>query len=204
SLDTGPDVEAAYAGRINLRVSVPTGDVALTIMKLTLQENNKIRCKVQIPKDTSGKGYASTTLVVLVAPSPPVCRIVGTTEYFENINMTCASEEGSPAPTYKWQSYTVNNVPRPNPLKATDVNGLLSLYNISIDTSGFFVCTSQNKIRSATCNVTLAVMPPSMKLGSVGAALIAAAVIGLILAAIGIYCCCCRKRKEQSEEYTMG
>lgn len=37
--------------------------------------------------------------------------------------------------------------------------GVLSLFNISKETSGFYICTSSNKIRSATCNLTLAVMP---------------------------------------------
>lgn len=38
-------------------------------------------------------------------------------------------------------------------------NGVLSLYNITAETSGFFICTSTNEIKSATCNLTLAVMP---------------------------------------------
>lgn len=38
-------------------------------------------------------------------------------------------------------------------------DGILSLYNISKDTSGYYICTSRNKIRAATCNLTLAVMP---------------------------------------------
>ena len=37
--------------------------------------------------------------------------------------------------------------------------GILSLYNISMDTSGYFICTSKNKIRSASCNITLKVLP---------------------------------------------
>lgn len=55
-----------------------------------------------------------------VAPSPPICNVVGKTEYTENIELTCRSEEGTPTPTYKWQSHNVNNIPRQLPLKATD------------------------------------------------------------------------------------
>ncbi len=55
-----------------------------------------------------------------VAPSPPICNVVGKTEYFENIELTCRSEEGTPTPAYKWQSYNVNNNARQLPLKATD------------------------------------------------------------------------------------
>ncbi len=68
--------------------------------------------------------HASMTCVcsccIPVAPSTPICNVVGKTEYFENIQLTCRSEEGTPTPTYKWQSHGVNNVPRPLPLKATD------------------------------------------------------------------------------------
>lgn len=39
------------------------------------------------------------------------------------------------------------------------VDGVLSLFNISMETSGYYVCTSANKIRSAKCNITLSVMP---------------------------------------------
>lgn len=38
-------------------------------------------------------------------------------------------------------------------------DGALSLFNISREMSGFFICTSTNRIDSAKCNLTLAVMP---------------------------------------------
>lgn len=39
------------------------------------------------------------------------------------------------------------------------VKGVLSLFNISTETSGYYICTSSNKIQSASCNLTLSVMP---------------------------------------------
>lgn len=47
-----------------------------------------------------------------VAPSKPECKIVGTAEYGQTINLTCFSQEGSPKPTYTWQSFSVQNEPR--------------------------------------------------------------------------------------------
>lgn len=131
-------------------------------------------------------------------PSPPICRIQGTAEYWQDIRLTCVSEEGSPKPTYKWNSYSVQNQQRPLPPKASDgmrfnhiyaslkhkflvewifllpvyeknvkmfcfitVDGVLSLFNISRETSGFYICTSTNRIDSASCNLTLAVLPGS-------------------------------------------
>ncbi|KAG9348827.1 hypothetical protein JZ751_029144 [Albula glossodonta] len=83
-------------------------------------------------------------------------------------------------------------------------NGHLSLYNVSMDTSGFYLCTSTNKIRSASCNVTLSVMPPSMNIGST--ALIIGVCVAALLVIIIIAVCCYRKRKQKklAAEYAMG
>ncbi|XP_036400625.1 glycoprotein A33 (transmembrane), paralog a [Megalops cyprinoides] len=159
----------------------------------------KFECDVKIPGDDEGKTLATTRLVVLVAPSKPMCKIQGTAEYGQNINLTCVSAEGSPQPTYSWQRHNVQNIPQPLPAKATDKNGLLSLYNVSMETSGYYICTSRNKIRSEICNLTLTVMPPSMNIGST-AGIIGGSVAALLVLLIVIYCCCCRK-KEQPEEY---
>lgn len=55
---------------------------------------------------------------VLAPPSPPVCTIKGQPEYGHNINLTCKSEEGSPQPTTKWKTFSVENTPRAFPPKA--------------------------------------------------------------------------------------
>lgn len=55
-----------------------------------------------------------------VAPSTPICKIQGKAEYGQNINLTCVSEEGSPPPTYKWDSRDVKKMPHvPHP-RTTD------------------------------------------------------------------------------------
>lgn len=40
-----------------------------------------------------------------VPPSKPDCGIVGDTVIGNNIQLTCQSKEGSPAPQYSWKSY---------------------------------------------------------------------------------------------------
>ncbi|CAF99825.1 unnamed protein product [Tetraodon nigroviridis] len=140
----------------------------------------------------------------IVAPSVPDCAVQGKAEYGQNINLTCKSEEGSPPPTYKWEGRDVRNMPRVRDPKTTDKDGILSLYNISKETSGYYTCTSANKIRSAQCNLTLSVMPPSLSLGSTGTILgVVGGIIGLIMIIVIIYCCCCRKKK-QDGEYEKG
>ncbi|XP_018971419.2 glycoprotein A33 (transmembrane), paralog a [Cyprinus carpio] len=192
-----------YKGRANVVVDMVKGTANLELLSTTNADTRDYECKVQDPEDELGLLSDKASLVVLVAPSPPICNIVGKTEYFENIQLTCRSEEGTPTPSYKWESYNVNNVLRPLPLKATDQNGALSLVNISMDTSGYYICTSTNEIKSAKCNVTLRVNPPSMNMASTAG--IIGGVVGMaVLVGIIICCCCyCRRRREKAEEYPM-
>ncbi|KAK1891707.1 Cell surface A33 antigen [Dissostichus eleginoides] len=202
SADKTTDIKALYEGRVSLDVDVPRGKANLKLSNIKLEDNKLFECRLQIPSDDEGTPAATTRLVVLVAPSTPICKMQGKAEYGKNVNLTCLSEEGSPTPTYTWQSQDVRNMPRVRDPRTTDKGGILSLYNISKDTSGYFVCTSRNKIRSATCNITLTVMPPSMNIGST-AGIIGGVVALLIVLIIVIYCCCCRKKKKE-EEYAMG
>ncbi|XP_024299454.2 cell surface A33 antigen [Oncorhynchus tshawytscha] len=205
SYSTGElDTSDRYEGRASLEQDLAKGVANLKLSSIGLQDNRLFECRVAIPKDDEGQLADTTRLVVLVAPSVPVCKIDGKAEYFQNINLTCQSEEGSPLPTYKWQGYDVRNMPRAPAPRTTDKDGVLSLFNLTMESSGYYVCTSTNKIRSAKCNLTLSVMPPSMALGST-AGIIGGVVVGvLVLLIILIYCCCCRKKKGKAEEYAMG
>nr|XP_046247699.1 cell surface A33 antigen-like [Scatophagus argus] len=196
------DIKSLYEDRVSLDVDIAKGKADLKLSSIALVDNKVFECRVQIPGDDEGKPADTARLVVLVAPSPPLCKIEGKAEYGQDIKLTCLSEEGSPPPTYKWESRDVKNLPRVADPRTTDVGGVLSLYNITKDTSGYYICTSSNKIRSATCNITLSVMPPSMNIGST-AGIIGGVVAALIVLVIVIYCCCCRKKK-QEEEYAMG
>ncbi|XP_070759361.1 cell surface A33 antigen-like [Enoplosus armatus] len=202
SRDALTDIKAKYEGRVSLDVDIANGKADLKLSSITLADNKVFECNVLVPGDDEGKPTDTTRLVVLVAPSTPICKIQGKAEYGQNINLTCVSEEGSPKPTYKWESRDVRNIPRLNAPRTIDKGGILSLYNISKDASGYYICTSSNKIRSATCNITVAVMPPSMNIGST-AGIIGGVVAFLILLIVIIYCCCCRKKKKE-EEYAMG
>ncbi|XP_068614902.1 cell surface A33 antigen-like [Brachionichthys hirsutus] len=202
SNDGALDIKSQYEGRVSLEVNVATGKANLKLSSITLEDNKVFVCRVTIRGDDEGTPVASARLVVLVAPSVPVCKIQGKAQYGQNINLTCKSDEGSPPPAYTWVERDVKNLPRAPSPRTTDKNGVLSLFNISRDTSGFYICTSSNKIRSASCNLTLAVMPPSVNIGST-AGIIAGVVAALVVLVIVIYCCCCRKKKQQ-EEYAMG
>ncbi|XP_016887815.1 cell surface A33 antigen-like [Cynoglossus semilaevis] len=200
------DIKAKYEGRVALDFDLRAGKANLKLSSITLEDNKLFECRVQIPSDDEGEPYDTTRLVVLVAPSTPICEIQGKAEYGQNINLTCRSEEGSPPPTYKWEDRDVNNMPRVRDPRTTDKDGILSLYNITKETSGYYICTSANKIRSASCNVTLSVMPPSINFGSTALIIGIVAAVLILLSIITFLCCRHQKRKkqQQQEEYTMG
>eukprot|EP00063_Salmo_salar_P033141 XP_014007976.1 PREDICTED: cell surface A33 antigen-like [Salmo salar] len=205
SYSTGElDITDQYEGRVSLEQDIAKGVANLKLSSISLLDNRLFECRVSIPKDDKGQLADTTHLVVLVAPSVPICKIDGRAEYFQNISLTCLSEEGSPLPTYKWQGYDVKNMPRAPAPRTTDKDGVLSLFNLTIESSGYYICTSTNKIRSAKCNLTLSVMPPSMAMGSTAGIIGGVAVGVLVLLIILLYCCCCRKKKDKAEEYAMG
>lgn len=188
-----------YTNRVSFVGDVEQGTASILLLNVHVMDNGTYRCEIIIPSDATGTKIAKASLLVLVAPSKPICQIVGTAEYGQNIQLTCKSEEGSPVPTYNWESYSPQNQPRPTP--TSQEGGVLSLKNISMETSGFFICTAKNKIRSAACNVTLSVMPPSMNI-ALYAGVIGGIVGAIIILGIIIYCCCCRK-EDYPEDYEM-
>uniref|UniRef100_A0A3B3W2A0 Cell surface A33 antigen-like n=1 Tax=Poecilia latipinna TaxID=48699 RepID=A0A3B3W2A0_9TELE len=199
------EIKPEYEGRVSVEANINggTGKADLKPSSITTADNKKYECQVQNPKDNVGKDADTTTLTVLVAPSKPICKIEGTASYGQNVSLTCVSEEGSPPPTYKWNRYDVQNNSGAFPPKTTEKEGTLFLYNLTTETSGFYICTSANKIHSTSCNLTVTVLPPSMmNIGST-AGIIRGAVAALILLIVIIYCCCCRKKDNDKENYAM-
>ncbi|GAA6074382.1 glycoprotein A33 (transmembrane), paralog a [Tachysurus ichikawai] len=88
--------------RADLQLDIPKGSAVLTLKSVTSKENRLFECIVRIPGDKQGKTSDTTSLVILVAPTKPICAIQGKVEYYQNINLTCRSEEGTPTPTYKF------------------------------------------------------------------------------------------------------
>ncbi|XP_029000885.1 cell surface A33 antigen-like isoform X2 [Betta splendens] len=161
--DGSSDIPQTFTGRVTVNADIPNGKFNLNLFSVAMTDQGTYKCHLLVKSDTS-KSAANTYVLVLVAPSIPQCNLQGKAEYGQNINLTCLSTEGSPAPTYTWQSLDVQNNPRPMDPKTTSNAGILSLYNISKDTSGYYICTSANKIRSAKCNFTLSVMPQILRI----------------------------------------
>ncbi|KAF6732654.1 Cell surface A33 antigen [Oryzias melastigma] len=135
------------------------GKADLIIKNVEMEDNMIFECRVQIRGDIDGTNSNSATLVVLVAPSTPICEVQGNPKNGEDIKLTCVSNEASPPAEYKWQSLDAQNNPRDPEPKSTDNGGVLSLFGITTDTSGTYTCTSSNRVGSASCSLTLSVTP---------------------------------------------
>uniref|UniRef100_A0A8D2N9J6 Glycoprotein A33 n=1 Tax=Zonotrichia albicollis TaxID=44394 RepID=A0A8D2N9J6_ZONAL len=174
-----------YDHRLQFNGDVAGGDISVTMGAVTMEDNGTYVCSVRLRADPPRQA-ALVDLFVLVAPSKPECNILGTPEYGQTINLTCASQEGSPAPKYTWKSFNVQNEPRQQ----------ITLKNISADTSGFYICTSTNIVGTEFCNMTVSIVPPSMNIalyaGIIGGVVAAIVVIGIIA-----YFCCCRENSVQ-------
>ncbi|NP_001089326.1 uncharacterized protein LOC734376 precursor [Xenopus laevis] len=192
----------AYNGRVAFTGDPGANNVGITITQLNMQDNGTYQCEVIIPKDRKGTPIAKMDLIVLVAPTKPICGIEGTSEFGQDIKLKCNSVEGSPVPDYQWTSYTPQNTQRQLPLTSVRDASDLTLKNISADTSGFYICVSKNKVGEESCNITVAVMPPSMNIG-LYAGIIGGGVAAVIVIGIIAYCCCCRDSGEK-EDYEMA
>ncbi|NXW72415.1 GPA33 protein, partial [Hirundo rustica] len=180
-----------YDHRIHFSGDINSGDISITISATTMEDNGTYACSVRLRNDFPAQ-TALLDLLVLVAPSKPECKILGTPQYGQTINLTCVSHEGSPKPKYTWKSFNVQNEPRVLPYTEGQQ---ITLKNISADTSGFYICTSTNAVGTEFCNMTVSVVPPSMNIalyaGIIGGVVAAIVVIGIIS-----YCCCCRASKD--------
>ncbi|RVE74345.1 hypothetical protein OJAV_G00021090 [Oryzias javanicus] len=96
------------------------GKADLVIKDVEQEDNMIFECRVQIRGDNDGTNSNSATLVVLVAPSTPVCEVQGNPKNGEDIKLTCVSEEASPPAEYKWESLDAENNPRALEPNSTD------------------------------------------------------------------------------------
>uniref|UniRef100_A0A670XZV2 Glycoprotein A33 n=1 Tax=Pseudonaja textilis TaxID=8673 RepID=A0A670XZV2_PSETE len=187
-------------GKYRLRFSnnFKNGDAGITLDRVTMQDNGTYECLVEIRNVFPSKSV-DIELLVLVRPSDPACEIIGNQVYGQNINLTCNSDEGSPEPKYTWQSYDIQNKSRP--LQGIAVGGLLMLKNVSINTTGYYICLSKNTVGENRCNLTVAIQPPSMNI-ALYAGIIGGILAAVIIISVLVYCCCCRKSKNKDYEAT--
>uniref|UniRef100_G1PWF2 Ig-like domain-containing protein n=1 Tax=Myotis lucifugus TaxID=59463 RepID=G1PWF2_MYOLU len=104
-----------YENRVNLSGNAEESDASIIINQLTMDDNGTYECSVSLLNDLDGISKARVRLLVLVPPSKPDCSILGDTVIGNDIQLTCQSKEGSPAPQYRWQSFNLQNQERKGP-----------------------------------------------------------------------------------------
>ncbi|NXU94673.1 GPA33 protein, partial [Xiphorhynchus elegans] len=130
-----------------------SGDVSITIKEVTMEDNGMYVCSIRLRNNIPRQSMVMS-LIVLVAPSKPDCRILETPQYGHAIKLTCISQEGSPKPIYTWKSFNIQNDPH-----ALENREGMGNSKISMDNSGFYVCTSTNVVGSEFCNMTVSTVP---------------------------------------------
>lgn len=101
-----------YKNRVNISSGSGQSDASITIGQLTMADNGTYECSVSLMADLDGTSKSRVRLLVLVPPAKPDCGIEGETVIGNNIQLTCQSKEGSPAPQYSWKSYSLQNQER--------------------------------------------------------------------------------------------
>ncbi|XP_037023369.2 cell surface A33 antigen [Artibeus jamaicensis] len=187
-----------YQHRVTFSDNAQQSDASITIDQLTMDDNGTYECSVSLLQDLEGTSKGRVRLLVLVPPSKPDCSIQGETVIGSDIQLTCQSKEGSPAPQYSWKSYNLQNQER---VGLPAMGQTLTLKNISTDTSGFYICTSSNEVGTESCNITVTASPPSMNV-ALYAGIAGGTVVALILIGVLIYCCCCRAKSQDEARPT--
>ncbi|XP_053774376.1 immunoglobulin superfamily member 11 isoform X3 [Desmodus rotundus] len=137
-----------------------------------------------------------------VPPSTPHCQIQGSQDIGSDVILLCSSEEGIPRPTYLWEKLD-NTLKLPPTATQDQVQGTVTIRNISILSSGLYQCVASNAIGTSTCFLDLQVTSPQPKnTGLIAGAIGAGAVITIFCIALilGAFFYWRSKNKEEEEE----
>uniref|UniRef100_A0A8B9EZZ6 Immunoglobulin superfamily member 11 n=1 Tax=Amazona collaria TaxID=241587 RepID=A0A8B9EZZ6_9PSIT len=146
-----------FYGRVGFAVTMPTTSASIFINNTQLSDTGTYQCLVNNLPDRGVRNIGVIGLTVLVPPSTPLCRIQGSLDVGSDITLTCSSEEGIPRPTYLWEK--LDNVPKLPPTATQDqVQGTVTLRNISTVSSGLYQCVASNAIGTSTCLLDLQVI----------------------------------------------
>ncbi|XP_019383167.1 PREDICTED: immunoglobulin superfamily member 11 [Gavialis gangeticus] len=192
-----------FFGRVGFAVTMPTTSASIFINNTQLSDTGTYQCLVNNLPDRGGRNIGVIGLTVLVPPSAPLCRIQGSLDVGSDITLTCSSEEGIPRPTYLWEK--LNNIPKLPPTATQDqVQGTVTLRNISTVSSGLYQCVASNAIGTSTCLLDLQVIAPHPRsMGLIAGAVAAGAVvlmICIVLVAVALFYWKNKHKEEEEEE----
>ncbi|KAF6119116.1 immunoglobulin superfamily member 11 [Phyllostomus discolor] len=150
------DGAAQFHGRVGFTGTMPATNVSIFINNTQLSDTGTYQCLVNNLPDRGGRNIGVTGLTVLVPPSTPHCQIQGSQDIGSDVILLCSSEEGIPRPTYLWEKLD-NTLKLPPTATQDQVQGTVTIRNISILSSGLYQCVASNAIGTSTCLLDLQV-----------------------------------------------
>ncbi|XP_055003767.1 immunoglobulin superfamily member 11 [Boleophthalmus pectinirostris] len=176
-------VSTQLKGRVGFSVVMPSTSASIIINNTQLSDTGTYQCLVNNFPDGGGRNIGVVGLTVLVPPSVPACRIQGTLDVGSDITLFCSSEEAIPTPSYSWEK--VDALPKlPHNAMQDQMQGTVTLRNISTSTSGLYQCTSSNTIGKSTCLLDVQVLAPQPQSVGLIAGTIATGVLAVIICAL--------------------
>ncbi|XP_051949655.1 coxsackievirus and adenovirus receptor homolog [Xyrauchen texanus] len=186
--------DASLMSRFRFVGDPSNGDATVTISDLQTLDTATYQCKV---KKTPGIDSRKITLLVLVRPSVPKCRMEGSEEKGGMVSLRCKSSQGSPPLKYAWTKES-GNIP-PTAIQNLQTGEML-IRNHSESYTGKYLCEVSNEVGTEQCTYTLQAYNPTNKVGViVGAVIGALLLLLLLLLLIWLLICCCNKRRYEKE-----
>uniref|UniRef100_A0A669BSJ8 Immunoglobulin superfamily member 11 n=1 Tax=Oreochromis niloticus TaxID=8128 RepID=A0A669BSJ8_ORENI len=170
-------------GRVGFVATMPSTSASIFINNTQVSDTGTYQCLVNNLPDRGGRSIGVVGLTVLVPPSVPACRIQGTLDVGSDIILICKSEEGIPTPSYSWEK--LDALPKlPHNAMQDQMQGTVTLRNISTTTSGLYQCTSSNAIGKSTCLLNLQVVAPQPQSVGLIAGTIATGVLAVVICSL--------------------
>ncbi|XP_045641090.1 immunoglobulin superfamily member 11 isoform X2 [Ursus americanus] len=146
-----------FHGRVGFTGTMPATNVSIFINNTQLSDTGTYQCLVNNLPDRGGRNIGVTGLTVLVPPSAPHCQIQGSQDIGSDVILLCSSEEGIPRPTYLWEKLD-NTLKLPPTATQDQIQGTVTIRNISALSSGLYQCVASNAIGTSTCLLDLQVI----------------------------------------------
>ncbi|XP_074535841.1 CXADR-like membrane protein isoform X1 [Halichoeres trimaculatus] len=148
------EATGSEAGRLSFAGEYLGGDASLLISDLLQADSGEYYCKVK----TGGKyHWSQVNLIVLVKPSKPNCWLEGEVLEGKDVKLNCKSSDGSEPINYKWERVldkgkSLGKLPN---LALIDLKNpeIVTLRNLTMDSSGVYRCTASNDVGEENCTV---------------------------------------------------
>ncbi|XP_060226380.1 immunoglobulin superfamily member 11 isoform X3 [Meriones unguiculatus] len=191
-----------FHGRVGFTGTMPATNVSIFINNTQLSDTGTYQCLVNNLPDRGGRNIGVAGLTVLVPPSAPHCQIQGSQDIGSDVILLCSSEEGIPRPTYLWEKLDTT-LKLPPTATQDQVQGTVTIRNISALSSGLYQCVASNAIGTSTCLLDLQVISPQPRsVGVIAGAVGTGAVLIIVCIALisGAFFYWRSKNKEEEEE----